>query len=161
MYSNIGGAMVGDLAVSIRMVGGEIEVVPFSVVPFCGDEECEPAIDRRKLLAFGASILVFSTASNAGHAQPGFEDVAGEWEGYTTNDIRLNLIFSADGQFILRFFTGPAAGSIPRGRAIRHDGVVVLKYGDTEINLTKSADGKLVGPYATSRTKGVITFHRR
>lgn len=118
-------------------------------------------MDRRKLLAIGARILAFSTALSAAHAQSGFEDVAGEWEGYTTNDIRLDLIFSADGQFILRFLTGPAAGSIPRGRAIRRDGVFVLKYGDTEINLTKSADGKLVGPYATSRTKGVITFHRK
>lgn len=116
---------------------------------------------RRTLLALGALILAFSTVSGAAHAEPRFEDVAGEWEGYTTNDIRLDLIFSADGQFMLRFFTGPAAGSIPRGRATRNDSVIVLKYGDTEINLTKSGDGKLIGPYATSRAKGVVTFSRK
>ncbi len=101
------------------------------------------------------------TVCGAGHAQPTFADIAGDWEGSTTSDIKLNLTISADGRYVLMFLSGPARGSMPRGRATWKDEVVILKYSDTEINLTKSADGKLAGPYKTSRSNGVVTFTRK
>ena len=117
-------------------------------------------IERRLLLVAGAAAVTL-TVCGTGHAQPRFADVAGEWEGTTTSNIKLALFLSAEGQFALKFLTGPAGGSIPRGRAIWNEGVVILKYGDTEMNLTKSADGKLAGPYTTSRVQGVVTFSRK
>ncbi len=118
-------------------------------------------MERRKLFVGGAATITHLTLCGAGHAQSLFADVAGEWEGYTTSSIKLDLFISAEGQYALKFLTGPAGGSIPRGRATWKDGVVILKYGDTEINLTKSADGKLAGPYTTSQSKGVVTFSRK
>lgn len=117
-------------------------------------------MERRKLFVGGAALIYLGTPG-AGHAQLSFADVAGEWEGYTSNDVKLNLYLSADGRFALRFLTGPGAGSIPRGRATWSDGVVTLRYGDSEINLTKSADGRLTGPYTTAQSKGVLTFTRK
>jgi hypothetical protein len=118
-------------------------------------------IERRKLFVAGGAALTYLTALGAGHAQPTFADVAGDWEGSTTSNVKLNLSISADGQYALMFLSGPAGGSMPRGRATWKDDVVIMKYGDTEINLTKSADGKLAGPYKTSRSKGVVTFTRK
>lgn len=117
-------------------------------------------MERRNLLVGGAALTYLGT-SGAGHAQQSFADVAGEWEGYTSNDVKLILYISADGRFALRFLSGPGGGSIPRGRATWSDGVVTLKYGDTEISLTKSADGRLTGPYTTAQSKGVLTFSRK
>lgn len=118
-------------------------------------------IERRKLFVAGGAALTYLTTLGAGHAQPTFADVAGDWEGSTTSNIKLNLTISADGRYVLMFLSGPAGGSMPRGRATWKDDVVILKYGDTEINLTKSADGKLAGPYKTSRSEGIVTFTRK
>jgi hypothetical protein len=117
-------------------------------------------IERRILFVAGAAAVAL-TVCGAGHAQPRFADVAGEWEGHTTSNVKLALFLSAEGHFALKFLTGPGAGSIPRGRATWNEGVVILKYGDTEMTLTKSADGKLAGPYTTPRVQGVVTFSRK
>lgn len=117
-------------------------------------------IERRILFVAGAAAVTL-TVGGAGHAQPRFADVAGEWEGHTTSNIKLTLFISAEGHFALKFLTGPGGGSIPRGRATWNEGVVILKYGDTEMNLTKSEDGKLAGPYTTPRAQGVVTFSRK
>ncbi len=115
---------------------------------------------RRKL--FAASMAVTSlTVSGTSHAQPAFADVAGEWEGNTTSDVKLALFISPDGRYALKFLTGPGAGSMPRGHATRHDDVVILKYGDTEVSLTKSTEGKLSGPFSTPRVRGAVTFTRK
>lgn len=118
-------------------------------------------IERRRLFVAGGAAFTYLTASGAGLAQPGFADIAGNWEGVTTSNVRMRLTLSADGQFVFMFLTGPAGGSMPRGHATWKDGVVIVKYGDTEINLTKSADGNLTGPYTTPRSKGVVTFTRQ
>ncbi len=118
-------------------------------------------IERRKLLGTGGAVFTYLTVSGAGRAQPGFADIAGNWEGATTSNVRMRLTISADGQFVFMFLTGPAGGSMPRGRAIWKDDVVIMKYGDTEINLTRSADGNLTGPYTTPRSRGVVTFTRQ
>jgi hypothetical protein len=118
-------------------------------------------IERRKLFVAGGASLTYSTMLGAGHAQSPFADVAGSWEGYSSENVKLRLDISAYGQFALRFLTGPAGGTIPTGRATREDGVVTLKYGDTEINLTKSADGILTGPYTSALSKGLLTFTRK
>jgi len=118
-------------------------------------------IGRREFSVAGAAALAFSTAPHAAHAQPRFAEVAGEWSGSTETNVKLDLIISAEGLYILRFLTGPGGGSIPKGRATWNEGIVVLKYADTEISLTKSPDGKLVGPYESPRGKGFITFSRK
>ena len=115
-------------------------------------------IGRRKLSVAGAAALAFSSEPHAACAQPRFADIAGEWSGSTEANVLLDLIISAEGLYMLRFLTGPAGGSIPRGRATWINGLVILKYGDTEISLTRSADGKLVGPYQSPRGRGFITF---
>lgn len=115
---------------------------------------------RRRL--FAASMAVASlTVSGTSRAHPDFADVAGEWEGNTTSDVKLALFISPDGRYALKFLTGPGAGSMPRGRATRQDDAVILKYGDTEISLTKSTNGMLYGPFSTPRVKGAVTFTRK
>ncbi|OYY32962.1 MAG: hypothetical protein B7Y57_29910 [Rhodospirillales bacterium 35-66-84] len=115
----------------------------------------------RRWFTTGAAALAYLTAFGVAYAQPSFADIAGAWAGSTTNDVKLDLFISADGRYVLRFLTGPGGGSIPRGLAAWNGDVVVLKYGDTEISLTKSTDGKLVGPYESPRGKGSITFIRK
>jgi hypothetical protein len=115
---------------------------------------------RRKLFAVSVAVTALSV-SGTSHAQLDFADVAGEWEGNTTGDVKLALFLSRDGRYALKFLTGPGAGSMPRGRATRQDDVVVLKYGDTDISLTKSTDGKLSGPFSTPRVSGGVTFIRK
>lgn len=117
-------------------------------------------MERRKLFVGGVALTYLGTLG-AGRAQQSFADVAGVWEGYTSNDVKLILYLGADGRFALRFLSGPGGGSIPRGQATWSDGALTLKYGDSEINLTKSADGRLTGPYTTAQSKGVLTFSRK
>ena len=105
--------------------------------------------------------LVYMIPLGAAHAEPSFADIAGAWAGSTTNGVKLDLFISADGRYVLRFLTGPGGGSIPRGLATRNGDVVVLRYNDTEISLTKSPDGKLAGPYETPRGKGSITLIKK
>jgi len=115
---------------------------------------------RRKVLC-GASTLAFVTALSVAYAQSSFADIAGAWDGNTTNDVQLELFIRADGRYVLRFLTGPAGGSVPRGQATWNNGAIVLAYGETEVILTKSPDGNPAGRYATPQGKGVITFSRR
>lgn len=101
------------------------------------------------------------TVSGTSHAQPGFADVTGEWEGNTTSDVKLALFISPDGSYALKFLAGPGAGSMPGGRATRQDDVLILKYGDTEISLTRSTNGMPHGPFSTPWVKDAVAFTRK